>query len=328
MNKLQLLLLVFLGGVTGCASNHHLVFFTNTTIGFEVGSEPSSGVPVKFILGYKRQEGVIDPLIPDYEFHKSETWDSTIKEPKNGGTNIVLTPAGVAAPKGSVTKPHSVLAKMNFGATGGGAGAAAAQWFATGKAAELLAQSTGISGALSGDSQNNSSPSILISKESGRLATFSYLNNVYEILTDSIEEGNESGVSSQVKVKIDQIDSGNFKTSFNSYVWQDNEKTKLVIATYDVKEDDNYFPNVIQYMTTMYLSYVVSEEAVIKQGVTVSGVPLTEEQKKLMLQAIKTYSKNYDEGVNTLSKNEVILEMINHVHKNVLLTASNASKEG
>ena len=117
--KKTLSLLLVSGLVSGCASNHHLVFFTNSTIGLEVGSEPNTGTPAKFILGYKRQEGVIDPLIPDYEFHSHDGSEAII-EPTSGDTNIILTPAGVAAPKGSVTSPHSVLAKMNFGATGGG----------------------------------------------------------------------------------------------------------------------------------------------------------------------------------------------------------------
>lgn len=140
-------------GLSGCASNHHLVFFTNTTIGLEVSSDPTGGSPAKFILGYKRQEGVIDPLIPEYEYIPADNGSMT--EPENGDTNIVMTPKGTAIPKGSVTKSHSVLAKMNFGATGGGTGASAAQFFATGRAAELIAMAPGISGALSGDPGNN-----------------------------------------------------------------------------------------------------------------------------------------------------------------------------
>jgi hypothetical protein len=110
--------------LSGCASNQHLVFFTNTTIGVEIGSEPASGSPAKFIVGYKRQEGVIDPLIPDYEFIPNSGGTvaptdtlNTLTSPENGDTNIILTPQGTAIPKGQNNKAHSVLAKMNFGAT-------------------------------------------------------------------------------------------------------------------------------------------------------------------------------------------------------------------
>lgn len=317
--KKALLLVLYAGFVIGCASNHHLVFFTNTTIGLEVGSEPNTGTPAKFVLGYKRQEGVIDPLIPDYEFHEYKE-PNTITGLTSGDTNIVFTPAGVAAPKGSVTSPHSVLAKMNFGATGGGSGASAAQWFATGKAAELVAKSSGISGALSGDPENNSAPTIDIVKTTGDLAAFAYLIDVYYILKDLAKSGVDWAI--EQKLKVDLIDSGKYKESFMSYSWDDNEETKLLIEPYDIKKDENYFPNVIQYLTTLDLSKTVSGQAITKQGVTVSGVPITEEQKKELLEVVKSYSKKYESGKDSLFKSQEIIEMINYVHTKVVLVDS------
>ena len=323
--KKTLLLLLGSGLVSGCASNHHLVFFTNTTIGLEVGSEPNTGNPAKFVLGYKRQEGVIDPLIPDYEFH-SHAGSDKITEPKSGDTNIVLTPAGVAAPKGSVTSPHSVLAKMDFGATGGGTGASAAQWFATGKAAELVAQSSGISGALSGDPQNNVTPSIDLGKNKGDLAAFAYLDDVYNILDKSAGSGDKGSI--EQKLKVDLVDSGLYKESFVSYSWGNPAKTDLVIKSYDTKKDKSYFPNVIQYLATLSLSETVAEEAILKQGVTVSGAAITDDQKKKLLEAAKSYPEKYKLGKDSLSKSQPVIEMINYVHTKVLLVESNNEGEG
>ena len=164
-NSMKMILIGSIFVLFGCSSNHHLVFFTNTTIGVEIASEPASGSPAKFIVGYKRQEGVIDPLIPDYEFIPNDTSANggvpggatlaALEQPENGDTSIIMTPQGTAIPKGQNNKAHSVLAKMNFGATGGGSGASASQFFATGLAAELLAKSKGIAGALAGDPEIN-----------------------------------------------------------------------------------------------------------------------------------------------------------------------------
>ncbi|PHS59557.1 MAG: hypothetical protein COB03_02515 [Alteromonas sp.] len=323
--KKTLSFLLVSGLVSGCASNHHLVFFTNTTIGLEVGSEPNTGTPAKFVLGYKRQEGVIDPLIPDYEFHSYDGSDAII-EPTSGDTNIILTPAGVAAPKGSVTSPHSVLAKMNFGATGGGTGASAAQWFATGKAAELVAQSSGISGALSGDPENNVAPTIDLGKSKGDLAAYAYLDDVYKILDKSAVAGDKGSI--EQKLKVDLIDSGLYKESFVSYSWGNPGKTELIVSPYDTKKDKNYFPNVIQYLATLSLSETVAEEAIIKQGVTISGSPITDVQKKALLEAAKSYPIKYKKGKESLSKSQPVIEMIDYVHTKVLLVESKNGEEG
>jgi len=318
-------LILVIAAVSGCASNHHLVFFTNSTIGLEVGSEPNTGTPAKFVLGYKRQEGVIDPLIPDYEFHTS-TSASSIVEPISGETNIVLTPAGVAVPKGSVTSPHSVLAKMNFGATGGGTGASSAQWFATGRAAELVAQSSGISGALSGDPENNAVPTLEFESYKGDLAAFAYLDDVYNILKNSAESGDDGSL--EQKMKVDLIDSGIYKDSFVSYKWAGPEKTDLIVSSYEINEEDNYFPNVIMYLSTLSLSEKVAEEAIIKGQVTVSGEPITEDQKRELLEATRSYPDKYRKGKESLSKSQPVIEMINYIHKEVLFVDSENDEEG
>jgi hypothetical protein len=304
-------------GMTGCASNHHLVFFTNTTIGLEIASDPTGGSPAKFILGYKRQEGVIDPLIPNYDYILGENGE--LVEPDNGDTNIVMTRHGTAIPKGE-NKSHSVLAKMNFGATGGGTGAAASQFFATGKAAELLAQSPGISGALSGDPEINIAKSIDFVR--GGEAVFTHLDVVYQMLNESITSGKKADEAKNIKFKVDDLDNGNFKVTFKNYSWVDSNKIKLEIKDYDVKKDKHEFPNTYQYLKTLAGSLIVAKQAILTDGVTVSDRVLTGSEKKQMVSDIETFLAKYNEGEKLLSSNKDVLAMIDYVYSNVLIKTS------
>ena len=131
--------ILLLAGLASCASAKHLIFFTNTTIGLEVSAESNAPTPAKFVLGYKRQEGVIDPIMdPECTFTPSTTPGAAPFKQECGN----LMP-----------EAHSVLAKMNFGAQGGGASASAAQWFATGQAAINLSDAPGIAGAVTGSAE-------------------------------------------------------------------------------------------------------------------------------------------------------------------------------
>lgn len=129
---------VALLSVTGCSTfNRSLVFFTNTTIGAEVSMDAAQGTsPVKVLAGYKRQEGTLNPV---YDKAGLKT--------------------GTAAGNDKYReKAYSVIAKIQSG-TGGSGGQdagvklSAAQWFATGEAAVLLAKAPGIAGAVTGNSK-------------------------------------------------------------------------------------------------------------------------------------------------------------------------------
>lgn len=111
-------LLSVLGCVAGCHNaQRSMVFFTGTTLGVEVSFEPNSTTPAKFIVGYKRAEGLMDPVMED-----------ACRE----GHGYTITKS-----------PHSVLAKIagevNSNASGAGPAVEGAQWFASGTAAEILA---------------------------------------------------------------------------------------------------------------------------------------------------------------------------------------------
>lgn len=130
MNKRQIPVILTLALVSGCATNKNLVFFTNTSIGVEVAVEPSGPSPGKFVLGFKRQEGVLDPV------HAESSKDAGKK------TDKIRDEA------------HSVLAKLNFGTKAEKlASAENAQWFATGEAARIIAKAPAIAGAVTGSAE-------------------------------------------------------------------------------------------------------------------------------------------------------------------------------
>lgn len=130
-----------------------LIFSTHTTLGIEVAVSPAeTSSPARIIIGYKRTEGVINPV-----YHSKGIETSTIKETTedDGKTTIETTPCGTSRYK---EEAYSVIAKFS-GETGAKADRAAegklsvAQWFATGEAAKTLARQPGIAGAVTGSSE-------------------------------------------------------------------------------------------------------------------------------------------------------------------------------
>ncbi len=113
--------------ISGCANvERSMAFSTGTTIGLEVAVSPSSEDPVDLVIGYKRAEVLLDPIMEDS---------------RNNGKTFTILP-----------KAHSVIAKLlgdmkSKGSTTAGPGAEAglrvSQWFASGEAAEILANNGG-----------------------------------------------------------------------------------------------------------------------------------------------------------------------------------------
>ncbi len=149
-----------------------MVFMTGTTVGVDVAVAPQSDAPVHLTVGYKRAEVLFDPIMEDCDCLIDLQACEHGKQPAAPGA-VASAPAGAggatavaAAPEGETTtaptnrktrykikdQPHSVLAKLlgdvNATArTGTGPEAtttvSVAQWFASGKAAELLAAGGG-----------------------------------------------------------------------------------------------------------------------------------------------------------------------------------------
>lgn len=164
----------------GCENSlldRSLVFFTNTTIGIEVSVSPSDATaPVKLIIGYKRAEGVLNPVYHSQGVEEPVTTDES--EALTGGSShsdkdtsksgsssyskkwskSVAIPGGPKTIRRYRTEAYSVIAKI-AGEVQGKAGGSAdgklsvAQWFATGEAAKILANQPGIAGAVTGSSE-------------------------------------------------------------------------------------------------------------------------------------------------------------------------------
>ncbi len=138
----------------GCQNSlldRSLIFSTNTSVGLDISVSPvESGEPVRLVLGYKRFEGVINPVFYDHR-----------AAPRGGQGGSTMQTVDTCDPNAQDYyrgEAYSVIAKF----AGGGRGAVAnqadgsisgAQWFATGRAADWLAVQPGIAGAVSGSSE-------------------------------------------------------------------------------------------------------------------------------------------------------------------------------
>ena len=109
--------------LAGCQNlNRAMVFSTGTTIGVELSTSPASNTPVQLVFGMKRAEVLIDPVI------EGENAD------------------------GITATSHSVIAKLAGRiSTFQGDSVQGAQWFASGRAAELLAAHPASAAALTND---------------------------------------------------------------------------------------------------------------------------------------------------------------------------------
>jgi hypothetical protein len=132
--------------VAGCYKDsfvdRSLIFSTHTTLGLEASVQPTdaAAAPVSLVLGYKRTEGVLNPV-----YHAD-------------GVRVSSGDQGTTVKSRYRDKAYSVIAKLE-GNTGGKVQETAegqmsvAQWFATGEAATMLAGQPGIAGAVSGNSR-------------------------------------------------------------------------------------------------------------------------------------------------------------------------------
>lgn len=232
----------------GCASNEHLLFFTNSSIGVDISVEQSQ-TPVKFIVGYKRQEGVLDPIGQGYAYQQGTFKNMSTIAVKD----VVVTRDGYFYKKGIKDEPHSVIAKMNFGATGGGSvGTNAAQWFATGKAAEELARNPATPAAMSGDAQMITRTLDSSKYKSGN--TYPILKLTFIEFEKYLEnDGKDDKDAQQIKSDLDSLDTGEFRKVFSKFHFKDG---KLVDnESYpDLSDSDHQnksFVNVLNYVKVL-----------------------------------------------------------------------------
>jgi hypothetical protein len=134
-------------GLLGCTStpqhSNTLIFSTTTKVAIDVSAEPTTGSP-DITIGYKRVEGVWMPLLAN----KTVAEDKVTPADCDGDECVFQ---GIETNKDGVIKTDSYSVLASLGATFGGdakTGTAAAsggisQFFATGIAAQKLAESGG-----------------------------------------------------------------------------------------------------------------------------------------------------------------------------------------
>lgn len=128
---------LFLLMLAGCGSllDRSLIFATHTTIGVEVSASPAeTGSPIALIIGYKRFEGVINPVYDE------------------GGIVTCYDPTSGTPVSKYRDYAYSVIAKLEgkivAGANPSNAVVSGAQWFATGKAADNVSSQAAFAVAL------------------------------------------------------------------------------------------------------------------------------------------------------------------------------------
>lgn len=120
------LLMLVLPALPGCQNlNRAMIFSTGTTVGLELSTSPASDTPLQLVFGMKRAEVLIDPVL-------------------SGEHADTIEP-----------RAHSVLAKLagridrgSGGSAGSSTGLSGGQWFASGRAADLLARHPATAAAL------------------------------------------------------------------------------------------------------------------------------------------------------------------------------------
>ena len=196
-----------------------LIFATHTTLGLEASIQPTetATTPVSLVLGYKRTEGVMNPV---YHADGIETPDTeTITSGGPGGATPQTSARQGRRPRYR-DEAYSVLAKFR-GDVGGNVQQSAegqmsvAQWFATGEAAIILAQQPGISGAMSGSSRI---AEVAVQERLARYAT-SDRDLRDRIITWMDEPGNVEALEAWLK---------NRDVSWVPAIWVNSENTSRV----------------------------------------------------------------------------------------------------
>lgn len=150
--------LVLGGCVQATRHSNTMIFGTNTSFGLSVGTDTAQ-VPT-IVVGYKRQEAVIMPLVANSlgaaasaaNINRLDPCDLTKPVTVTGG-QFAVHPCSLVAVNGKALDSYSVLASFGatYDASGSGAKGGLAQYFATGIAAQLLAATGGASVVATGD---------------------------------------------------------------------------------------------------------------------------------------------------------------------------------
>jgi len=161
MKRLLYVVSITIAGLAGCKNSlvdRSLIFATNTSLGLEVAVNPSgTEAPAKILIGYKRAEGVLDPVYQNLDPDKMSAGSSHLASDYylRDAYSVLAKFQGSASGSGgassnvATTQPSGTAAAGNPGTLSADVqgGVTLSQWFATGEAAKILARYGG--GALS-----------------------------------------------------------------------------------------------------------------------------------------------------------------------------------
>ena len=253
--------------MAACANvDRSLIFFTNTTTGLEVSTGSASTDPVRIIVGYKRQEGVLNPV------YDKDGIDIVSKDTSGHPVERV---------KKYRDEAYSVIAKYQGGASAGAGGASASstngQWFATGRAATLLAEQPGIAGAVTGnsavaDAAAKQAQTLKIT-DATREANLSLLINVDEGMERLGKDGDKDAQA--LRDRLVALDAAPYRPDFIAYSYNYKpEAATLSSRPYEQPAPPTSFRHVITLWDALNLSIAGLRDA-LTSGSTLTEPPAT-----------------------------------------------------
>jgi hypothetical protein len=245
----------------GCRENslmdRSLVFATNTTFGLDVGVSPEAGDPGHITIGYKRSEGVLNPV-----FFNHDAADGTATSSDSRKTDDYY-----------LDEAYSVIAKFQGDAKGTQGSAEGrvvlSQWFATGKAADELAKHGGAAALVDGRNAAGLLEKLSADGETESQARvrYDFLVTVYEALRNW-----EQADDNSARKHVDDLDrlANSMRLAVGTgpaplYTWESPDK-KLVAAE-GVKWGSHHpFRNLMSGMGRWRQSVAATESAIANLG--------------------------------------------------------------
>lgn len=304
--------IVVLYVLTGCENSlidRSLIFATHTTAGLEVavgGPAETAVSPVKLIIGYKRSEGVLNPVYDRMGISTSGT-------DANGLGDRYRKEA------------YSVVAKL-VGEAEASAGSQAegamgvAQWFATGRAANIIARNDGIAAAVTGSSEiakATAGAALRAARdERSKLIAFTLLNPIYKELDRLADEGHLQ--ARKLADKMDAIKPDQLQYDFPWYIYYSDignltdtqalpdmsEKPFMAIHNYYSSLDDS-----IKQLTNAVTDQGLSQY----NGETITNV--TEKRRELYNELEKLKDKKRALDQHILQNQEIIHAAVDYLYR-------------
>ena len=289
----------------GCANiERSMVFSTGTTIGLEVAVSPTSEDPVDILIGYKRAEVLFDPIMNDKDTNADKGKRKTYE----------IRPTA-----------HSVIAKLlgemkTTGTAGQGpeakAGLTVSQWFAAGKAAEIIAQNGGAA-ALTDDpkvAKEVAKATTLISEE-GEIPeiVFSLTNQFFQAIKKLRTDSPSLKIKHQADQLFHSLNSSALVTkvpsTINQYIPGPKPQTPSKTHTFKVNEKTLKaidFQSVITYRSN--LSSSVQQLAKISDAILDGKIEIEDHTKPAATKPVKLDKDGKRELYETFQKQKKELD--------------------